>query len=113
MPLPAVVSPDYLHTIPVLLEHLGRVICGTVVNDDDLDVWICLPQHAVDGKGQIARVIVRIDESRDERLARHHVFVTVVDNGGEIHSCPQPQGGDLYYIIPILDQHIVPSIVNH
>ena len=62
----AVGLADVSHRPPVALDHSARVVRRSVVDNDDLDVVVALREHALDGRPDDPRAIVRRDYDADE-----------------------------------------------
>jgi len=65
------------HVLDATLDerrHRGcRVVGRSVVDHDDLDERIVLVQDALEGLGEVLRVVVRRDDDADQRPTRHIV----------------------------------------
>ena len=51
-------------------EDCGRLVRRSVIDHDQLEVVDGLPQHAFDGHGEEARVVMDREENRDQRHGR-------------------------------------------
>ena len=80
-----VLLPEHADAIAVRGQDLGGRVGGAVVDDDDLERCVALPEGAVDGLGEEARVVVRRDNDGN-RLHCKAIFVT-----GRLQ-CKVPEG---------------------
>jgi len=64
---------DKLHSwIIETPHHIRRLIWRSIVNDDDLEMWIALPQHALHGVANIRSLVVGWDHHAHERIVHRH-----------------------------------------
>ena len=61
----AVLLEQVADTRPITLDHTLRIVGGPVVDDDDLVIVVRLGEHALDGRTDDGRAVVRRDHDRD------------------------------------------------